>query len=160
MASALKRKRGPGEEVDTPKRAKAVKDVESLLPKPPISQISGWDAAFPIPPPKSKELITANGTNGSGEDFLERSHSPAAIHFDEYEEGEETKSKKRAEKTKPIKQAEKAKGERKLLKKVLATTDPSAWKVSDPIGGRQINMDPVFTEDEKYAGLPSSGRRC
>lgn len=146
MASALKRKRGPGEVVDTPKRAKSVKEIQNPLPTPQISQ-GGWEAAF-NPPPKTKDLITAtNGINGDIIRSEERSPSPEAVDYEKFvgiaeRKLEEENKRKEAEKRKE-------REKKKLLKKVLTTNDPSAWKLSEPIGGRQINVDPVFTEDEK-----------
>lgn len=139
MASALKRKRGPGEVVDAPKRAKSVKKMQIPISASQFSQ-SGWQAAF-NPQVKTTELITKNETNGDRLHSKDRSQSPE---FDEYEKlVQEENDRKQLEK-----REEKAK--KKLLKKVLATTDPSAWKLSEPTGGRQIDVDPVFTEDEKY----------
>ena len=34
------------------------------------------------------------------------------------------------------------------------------WMVSNPIGGRMINADPVFAQDEKYAYSPSCRILC
>lgn len=31
----------------------------------------------------------------------------------------------------------------------------SGWKVSDPVGGRLLDLDPVFSPDEKYGCVPS-----
>lgn len=153
MASALKRKRGPGEDVDTPKRAKSVREIEKSLPTPQISQVTGWDAAF-NPPPKTKELITTNGINGDNSQSQERPSSPEAVDYEDYENfsrREERNSEESKRRKKPKKQTEErqAKEERKLLKKVFATNDNNSWKISEPIGGRQISVDPVFTEDEK-----------
>jgi NET1-associated nuclear protein 1 (U3 small nucleolar RNA-associated protein 17) len=153
MASALKRKRGPGEDVDTPKRSKSVKEISNPLPTPQIAQVTGWDAAF-NPPAQTKELITTNGINGDASYSQERPTSPDALDYEEYENllrTEEQSSQKSRKSKKPTKQPEgrQTKEERKLLKKVLATNDSNTWKLSEPIGGRQINADPVFTADEK-----------
>ena len=134
MASALKRKRGPGEEVETLKRAKSVKDSKNpLLPQ------GGWEAAF-NPPPKTKELVQTNGINGDGVHTEEEPRSSEAVDNDAFVK--ESEPKKNDEKRQK-------KHKRKLLKKVLAATEPNLWTLSEPIGGRQINVDPVFTEDEK-----------
>jgi NET1-associated nuclear protein 1 (U3 small nucleolar RNA-associated protein 17) len=153
MASALKRKRGPGEDVDTPKRAKSVKEIENALPTPQIPQVTGWEAAF-NPPPQAKELMTTNGINGDGVHSKERSNSPEAVDYEDYSKSErmnESNLEEERRKKKPKRQPEErqAKAERKLLKKVLATNNSNTWKLSEPIGGRQINIDPVFTADEK-----------
>ena len=138
MASALKRKRGPGEVLETPKRAKSVKEIENTLPIPQLSQ-GGWDVAF-NPPPKTKELIQTNGINGDGTHTEERSDSPEAVDYEVFVEEPEFRLEEKKQKNKK---------EKKLLKKVLSATEPDLWKLSEPIGGRQINVDPVFTDDEK-----------
>ena len=33
----------------------------------------------------------------------------------------------------------------------------SAWRVSDPVGGRLLDLDPVFSPDEKYVPVQSLG---
>ena len=33
----------------------------------------------------------------------------------------------------------------------------SAWRVSDPVGGRLLDLDPVFSPDEKYVSIQSPG---
>ena len=150
MASALKkRKRGHGDVVGAPKRAKSVKEVENPSLTPQLSQVTGWDAAFAPP----RELVQTNGING-GSQFLDRPSSLEALDYGEYgkamrkeekslqESGKKKKSKKHPEE-------QHTKRERKLLKKVLTTNDANSWKLSDPIGGRQISVDPVFTVDEK-----------
>jgi hypothetical protein len=149
MASALKRKRGLGEVVDTPKRAKSVKEIPNSLPTPQISQ-SGWEAAF-NPPPKSKDLITTNGINGDGTNSHERSPSPGAVDYETFVKIPELElqgeNRKKEAMQKEQKRQEKEK--KKLMKKVVTATDPNSWKVSEPIGGRQIKVDPVFTADEQ-----------
>jgi NET1-associated nuclear protein 1 (U3 small nucleolar RNA-associated protein 17) len=140
MASALKRKRGLEEVVETQKRAKPGKEIENLLPTSQISQ-SGWEAAF-NPPPKTKELITTNGVNGDGTHPDKRSSSPEAVEYEKFVGLSESELQEQTEERQ-------GKEKRKLLKKVLATNDSSVWKLSEPIGGRQINVDPVFTTDEK-----------
>ena len=149
MASALKRKRGPGEVEDTPKRARSVKGTgnppsTSLIPQ------RGWESAFK-PPPKTKQLITTIGTNGEGLESKERSESVEAVDYEVFKETIATQEKENR-KRELAEEKEKRKENKKLLKKVLAMKDRSAWKLSEPIGGRQINVDPVFTVDEKYVG--------
>ena len=153
MASALKRKRGPREDVNTPKRAKSVKEVPNSQPTPQILQVTGWDAAF-NPPTQTKQLITTNGIHVDSSHSQEKPGSPEAVDYEDYEKAsrmEEKSSQEQRKRKKPEKQTveRQAKEERKLLKKVLATNDNNTWKLSESIGGRQINADPVFTADEK-----------
>ena len=145
MASALKRKRGPGEVVEPPKRAKSVKEIQNPLPTYQLSQ-GGWEAAF-NPPLKTKELIQTNGINGDGVHAEERPSSPEAVDYEAFVM--EPEQKKAEEERQKADEKRQKKDKRKLLKKVLTATEPNLWKLSEPIGGRQINVDPVFTEDEK-----------
>ncbi|KAG0652299.1 U3 small nucleolar RNA-associated 17 [Hyphodiscus hymeniophilus] len=152
MASALKkRKRGHGDVISDSERAKLAKVSQVALPTPQLSQVTGWDAAFaPL-----KDLT--NGINGDRSQSQERLASPEVVKFEEYQESMQLEERALEElRLKKQKKSEKhtieelAKQERKLLKKVLATNDANSWKLSESIGGRQINADPVFTADEKY----------
>jgi hypothetical protein len=130
MASVLKRKRGPitgeGEVPDTPKRAKSVNVNVSEKERHPLpTQQTGWDAAFN--PPKT-ELTQTNGE---------------AVEYDNYIAGEDAEEKDEEQERK-----RKAKEEKRLLKAVRAQKQ-QAWHVSEPIGGRMIGVDPVFSVDEK-----------
>ena len=149
MASALKkRKRGQVEVVSASKRAKSAK-AESPLATPQLAEGTGWDAAFAPP----KDLMETNGIHGNshshgGPDSLE------VLNYEDYEKSVrmgEAQLQEVKRKQKPKKQMEKHHGKhnRKLLKKVLATNDHQPWKLSEPIGGRQINVEPVFTMDEQ-----------
>ena len=122
----------------TPKRTKSVKNSQESLLTPKLSQ-SGWDAAF-IPPPQTKELIQTNGVNGHDVESPKEG-SPEAVNFDEYVNLErEAEQKGKEERRK----------KRQLLRSFTTPKLPR-WKISEPIGGRMINVDPVFTVDEKYA---------
>lgn len=137
MASALKRKRGPVEVLDTPKRAKPT-NGETPNPLQKLnSQNVGWEAAFGAPP-KTQKLVKTNGINATDEvrDSEEESDvSEEALDFDALAgkgllaNGHSTTVKKRASKE---------------------HEDSKTWKLSESIGGRMINVDPVFTLDEKY----------
>ena len=144
MASALKRKRGLVEVLDTPKRSKSVKN-QSGNPLRPLSDKAGWEAAFNPP----QELVApTNGVNGN------HSHgtpeSPEAVDYEVYVQDEKYKD--------AIQQREKL--SQNVLydnsNKTSVYSEPKKandlWKLSDPIGGRMINADPVFTADEKYVG--------
>ncbi|ELR06167.1 hypothetical protein VC83_01301 [Pseudogymnoascus destructans] len=125
MASVLKRKRGSAQGVETLKRAKATTDV---LEDAPTSVISGggWDAAFaPI-----NELATVNGS-GAHDDKVD---SSGAEDFEQYAQKEDEYEKKA----------------RKASKSKASKLKDSDWKVSAPIGGRMIDVDPLFTEGEKF----------
>lgn len=123
MASVLKRKRGSAQGVETLKRAKATTDV--LEDAPTVISGGGWDAAF-APVKQNNELATINGS-GAHDGKLDSSD---AEDFEQYTKKEE-EAEKKAKKSK----APKSKG--------------SEWKVSAPIGGRMIDVDPLFTEGEK-----------
>lgn len=121
MASVLKRKRGSAQGVETLKRAKATVDV--LEDGPTVISGGGWDAAF-APVKQNNELATINGSGAHDAD------SSDAEDFEQY-----TKTEEEAEKKAKKSKAPKSKG--------------SEWKVSAPIGGRMIDVDPLFTEGEK-----------
>jgi len=135
MASALKRKRGPVEVLDTPKRSKSVKS-ETPNPLQKLgSEKVGWEAAFGTLDSK-KELVQTNGKIGDISDSEgEHSDSSEALDYDALQEkdslanGLDASTRKRA-----LKGQEHSK----------------TWKLSESIGGRMINVDPAFTADEKY----------
>lgn len=120
MASVLKRKRGSAQGVETLKRAKATTDVLEDAPVPAISG-GGWDAAF-APVKQNNELATVNGHNESSD----------AEDFEQYTQKEESEKKAR-----------------KMSKSKASKSKGPEWKVSAPIGGRMIDVDPLFTEGEK-----------
>ena len=134
MASVLKRKRGPVQVLDTPKRSKSVKSETPQSLQNFNSQNVGWEAVFGAPP-KIKDLVKKNGTNGDMSDSEEDSAASEALDFDALHEedflanGLDTTTRKRA-----------LKGQDHL----------KTWKLSESIGGRMINADPAFTADEKY----------
>ncbi|TVY90152.1 U3 small nucleolar RNA-associated protein, partial [Lachnellula willkommii] len=139
MASALKRKRGPVEVLDTPKRSKSVKSETPISLQKFNSQNVGWEAAFGAPP-KVKDLAQTNGVNGEISDSEEDSAvSEEALDFDTLQEGDFFANGL----DKPI--------DKPSRKRALKGPDPSrTWKLSESIGGRMINADPAFTADEKY----------
>jgi len=155
MASALKRKRGQGEAAGVPKRAKPIKEANGKFVMPQLPLTSGWDAAFA--PPAMKEIITSHGIKGDGIKSDEEFKLQEAMDYADYEQSmrNEEREMEAVMKKEQLEEGQRAKHERKLLKKVLSMSD-STWKLSEPIGGRQINVDPVFTEDEKYSERISS----
>jgi NET1-associated nuclear protein 1 (U3 small nucleolar RNA-associated protein 17) len=144
MASPLKRKRGPVEVLDTPKRPKSVKD-QSGNPLRPAGDKAGWGAAFNLP---QELVITTNGVNGNHSQ--ETSASPEAVDYEAYVQDEKYKDalEQREESSKNVLQENStrtlAKSEEKKAREL--------WKLSEPIGGRMSNADPVFSRDEKYVG--------
>ncbi len=141
MASALKRKRGPVEVMDTPKRSKSVKN-QSGNPVRPATDKTGWEAAFNPP----QELVApTNGVNGSH--LHETPESPEAVDYEAYVQDEKYKDN--------MQQKEKSSKPRNNSKSTSSISNQKAkelWKLSEPIGGRMVNADPVFTADEKYVG--------
>jgi len=131
MASILKRKRAPVEVLETPKRSKSIKS-NSGNPLRKISDNTGWDAAFN--PPKT-EIAKTNGVNG--EDLNGGLVSPEPV---DYEAFVEEQRQKHLDNQISAPELAKSAGKKGL----------QPWKLSEPIGGRMINADPVFTIDEKY----------
>ena len=87
----------------------------------------GWDAAFPA---KKQDEFAA--TNGNNDTSASRDSEPL-----DAEDYEGLLDKHRASKYKRNREAG------------AQEPDVSTWKISDPIGGRMIDVDPVFTDDEK-----------
>lgn len=84
-------------------------------------------------------MAGTNGVNGH------RSVEPEAVDFDtandkQFQEAEDERLKK-------AQQHEQA---QKALKKAIRRREQQSWRLSEPIGGRFINVDPVFTVGEKY----------
>lgn len=132
MAAMLKRKRGSAQDVDALKRTKAKKDdVAEAATAAAIQSNEGWDAAF-APAKPNNELAVINGDDagkdGAGSSDVE----------------ENAQVTKKGEASKKIRRRSKAKGS-----KSSRDSKNPAWKVSAPVGGRMIDVDPVFTEDEK-----------
>jgi NET1-associated nuclear protein 1 (U3 small nucleolar RNA-associated protein 17) len=127
MASALKRKRGPLEVLEPSKRSRSNQETPQSALELDLSKV-GWDAAFG---PIKKQNGTINGINGEEAPGSRNSISPEAEDFEDL-----------VERTRAAKQ------EKKRTKK-KAVPNASTWKISDPIGGRVIEVDPAFTEDEK-----------
>lgn len=155
MASILKRKRGAvavpeTEESPKPvlKRAKSVEADKkngqaSLLPSFDAVK-TGWDAVFGSKK-KGGEVAKVNG-NGVDDEAVNGVE-------EESEEGEDfdtfvTRSTRRWKK-----KGHKNRARREMEEALRAE---SAWKASDPIAGRMLDIDPVFTADEKYVPPPQT----
>lgn len=165
MTSVLKRKRAPVEVLDTPKRSKSVK-TQSGTPLRNVIQNSGWDAAFN--PPPATELVRTKMTNGDGKALNGRLHSPDSVEYETFIK-EESKVNGVKQEDSTAKSTKSARGHKNTDKKRKSSQNtpnsnsnlvpiPSAikktglepWKLSAAIGGRMVNADPVFTQDEKY----------
>ncbi|TVY84633.1 U3 small nucleolar RNA-associated protein [Lachnellula suecica] len=133
MASLLKRKRGPADILETPKRAKSTKTAAPNPQQKLSSQNVGWEAAFGAPRTK-KDLVQTNGINGDATDSDDESILSEGIDFDTMNSGDFYKRERDA----------------KIRKRAFKGQDQSqTWKLSDSIGGRMLNADPAFTADEK-----------
>ncbi|PBP25928.1 WD domain-containing protein [Diplocarpon rosae] len=168
MASLLKRKRAPVEVLDTPKRTKSVK-TKSGTPLRSTIQNAGWEAAFNPPSSLGKGLIEIESANGETKGAKRRSPSPGILNYNDLAgEGPEDNgvggaARKRKRKaygaeSSAMKELDTLIKKEKKQKhtvpaqvfKTVAKTGLKPWKLSAPIGGRMVNADPVFTEDEKF----------
>jgi NET1-associated nuclear protein 1 (U3 small nucleolar RNA-associated protein 17) len=129
MASILKRKRGAVEVQDAPKRTKSMKSsAENPLQK--LEKNVDWEATL-VDTPKA-ELIHTNGINGMTNGNGIHSPSPESIEPN-MSERKGVKPSEAPGKVVAGKQAEAA----------------SIWRLSESIAGRMLNIEPVFTNDEK-----------
>lgn len=131
MASVLKRKRGSTQGIDGLKRAKATADILEVAVES-IQTNGGWDAAFAPLKKKNNELVTVNGFS-TNKGKLESSDAEDYDQFAQQKDVSGTPKK--------VKKRSKSKASK-------ASKGPE-WKISAPIGGRMIDVDPVFTDDEK-----------
>jgi NET1-associated nuclear protein 1 (U3 small nucleolar RNA-associated protein 17) len=131
MASVLKRKRGPLEVEESSKRSRSTKDAHASASQLDLSKV-GWEAAFG---PIQRYDDTTNEVNGEEAPVTRVPNSPEAVDFQELLERAHAKEQKKTKK--------------KTKWREKAFSHWSTWKTSDPIGGRMIELDPVFTEDEK-----------
>ncbi|PQE28010.1 WD domain-containing protein [Rutstroemia sp. NJR-2017a WRK4] len=144
MASILKRKRGPVDVLDTPKRTKQGSEPTPSATKFPQSNV-GWDIFASLE--RGKELVQADDTadNGSIDDAevidFEDLFAPPLPEPSNEPQNLEMKQT-------PIRP--------KSNKKLWERTIPQApkprvpgWMISDSVGGRIINAEPVFAKDEK-----------
>lgn len=137
MASVLKRKRGVTDVTDIPQRTKSLNNSQNVTAVPHLADNrSGWEAAF-NPPTKTKELVHANEINGDGIASRNASASPEAEDFEGFvEEGTSALAEDRRRKS-------------QVKKDAMAKRSACDWKLSESIGGHMIDVDPVFTQDER-----------
>lgn len=128
MASVLKRKRGSLEVEESSKRSRSTKEKHGSAPELLDPSKVEWDAAFG---PIQRHNGTAHGINREEVMLGARtSNSPEAEDFQDMLERAQVEE------------------ERKKREEMAFSKVPT-WKISDPIGGRIIEVDPVFTEEEK-----------
>lgn len=162
MASLLKRKRAPVEALDTPKRTKSVK-TQFGTPLRNGIQNQGWDAAFN--PPPATELVRTTTTDGDGTKLNGRLHSPDSVDFEKFVDKDAKVEVKQdaGDKTKHARGHKKSEKKRNRSQNVpssasdyvpvprtIKKTGLEPWKLSAAIGGRIVNADPVFSQDERY----------
>ncbi|CAG8953167.1 hypothetical protein HYFRA_00003367 [Hymenoscyphus fraxineus] len=129
MASVLKRKRGSLEVQDATKRTKSVLEAA----KNPIQNIgaaAGWDKGFGPRNTTTTSLVKTEKVNGAVEDGGRKSQSPEAIDFDLMNAGD-------------------------FDPDAVVVNKPKPWALSESIGGRMLNHEPVFSADEKNLILAS-----
>lgn len=165
MASLLKRKRAPVEVLDTPKRSKSVKTESGTPLRNPIQNPS-WEAAFD--PPPATELVKVNTPNGDSKEVNGHPQSPDSVDYEDFvangskennvvgsSSGRKKKRKGRGDKppaeqkVKVSKKQSQSRSELPALVSTFKKTGKEPWKLSASIGGRMINADPIFTQDEK-----------
>ncbi|CAD6441741.1 666d0e5b-21d7-46e8-9617-d25fbb13f4a8 [Sclerotinia trifoliorum] len=139
MASILKRKRAQTEVADIPKRSKPTS--ESANPSTKFAQSNGGFDIFEALG-NGKELAQVNGAHVKDE-----FESTEVIDFEDlFEdlpfESVDSQAKRGLKPRKEI-------WEKKIPQAPKPLKDQS-WRISEPVGGRMINANPVFTEDEKY----------
>lgn len=127
MASVLKRKGGPLGVVEPSKRSRSTKNSRGSAPELDLWKV-GWRAAFG---PDNWHNGTTSEVNGNGLSDSRATKSPEAEDYqDLLEQARSVQAETKKRKKKPV-------------------SDSLTWKISDPIGGRMIDVDPIFTEDEK-----------
>ena len=115
------------EVVEPSKKVKSAPKYQNSAPVLDSFKV-GWDAVFPEK--GHNELTTANGING-----VSASRKSASPEAEDYED--------------LVEKYQIAKAEKKKREAKAPQSNISAWKISEPIGGRMIDVDPVFTDDEK-----------
>lgn len=165
MASQLKRKRDPVKVLDAPKRSKSITAKSENPLRTKLTEKVGWAAAFD--PPATAELVRTDGVNGDSKILDKDVASPDAVEYDQYvkEESQKFSQSVAAEDSTSLnggtalKEANRKAGQARILgsKRVKAlkkrSIDP--WKLSESIGGRMVNAEPVFADDEKCVALLS-----
>lgn len=140
MASIGKRKRGAMEVLDTPKRAKSSLKKPASNPIQKLHEEAAWKTAAETPT-KMRELIKVSVINGSQDATEEQLVSPQSLHPDV--ETEKPAPEPRSDEVVTVKKS-KVHGIKRKQNKVVAT-----WSLSESIAGRMLDLEPVFTENEK-----------
>jgi NET1-associated nuclear protein 1 (U3 small nucleolar RNA-associated protein 17) len=154
MASILKRKRGPVDVLDPSKRTKQGSEPTPSATKFPQSNV-GWDVFASLE--RGKELVRADETDDNGAsddaeaiDFEDLFAPPLPEPSNEPQNSEPSNGPQNSEtKRTPIR----TKSNKKLWEKPIPQAPKSrvpGWMISDSVGGRIINAEPVFAKDEKY----------
>lgn len=112
----------------------------------------GWDKAFEV----------LGELNGHGEvgglvkvKEIQRNGGVEAVGFESFVAGA-VGGARRAENGKGKMNESRIAKEERVSLEALQKKGLEAWKLSEPIGGRMISVDPVFTNKEKYVSQSSS----
>ncbi|KAA8575645.1 hypothetical protein MFRU_020g00400 [Monilinia fructicola] len=137
MTSVLKRKRGQAEVADIPKRSKST--LESADSSTKFGQSNGGFDIFEALG-KGKELAQVNGAH----DELDTTE---VINFEDLFEDVPSQAV-----DSQVNQGLKPKKEiwEKKIPQAPKPVKDQSWRISEPVGGRMIDADPIFSEDEKY----------
>ncbi|KAL2039315.1 hypothetical protein N7G274_007983 [Stereocaulon virgatum] len=93
-----------------------------------------------------EQRIASKRAQKKGRTFRKRSQEPAQTDHEKQLAGEELGGKDKSRM-----KGHRAKGKHKYQGKNLKTpNDGPVWKISDPIGGHMRDLDPLFSQDEKY----------
>ncbi|KAG9238068.1 WD repeat-containing protein-like protein [Amylocarpus encephaloides] len=160
MAPELKRKRGAVEGSDISKRVKAIKKTASDPATKPEKVViaSGFDQAF-AGLDRMKEIAHSGGINGDCHVETEEFEQVTKKLRKQRNNGLDTAKelvfphgtngdgshKLDGSKEKPVKLSK-----RERRSKALKTKSSTEWTLSNSIAGRMLNMEPVFTQDEKH----------
>lgn len=136
MTSVLKRKRGQAEVADVPKRSKST--LESADSSTKFGQSNGGFDIFEALG-KGKELAQVNGAH----DELDTTE---VINFEDLFEDVPSQAV-----DSQVNQGLKPKKEiwEKKIPQAPKPVKDQSWRISEPVGGRMIDADPIFSEDEK-----------
>lgn len=138
MTSERKRKRGLAE-LDSPRNAKAIKTPQSSSKD--LNAARRASDASSEPPKKQAQVTTINESEESANGVLP-SESPKT----QIVKNGPTEPKDVPQIEDELRRKEK-KAKRHARKEWLATVRPQ-WKLSEPTGGRMMNIDPVFAGTE------------
>ena len=127
MSSVLKRKRGRLEAMIPSKRPRHDHGISQSAPELDSSKVGSDAASGTI----NKQKTSTNGFNKDRVPNEQDLNSPEAEEF-----------QKSADKIRT------AKHKRKTAKNTTIM-NPKSWKTSEPIGGRMLEIEPVFTADEQ-----------